>query len=93
MSNLAAFKGPGGIELAPAGLTERLVWLSRFGKPRLGIYGSGGGWHASVDMHVTDSVKGTSFEVKSDFDHVAPDEAVGVLIERLLSALSTLAGA
>lgn len=91
MNALVGIKG-GAAERVPAGLNDRLVWLTKFGKPKVGVYGSGG-WHAHIEMHVADTVKGASFEVKSEFKHQTPDEAVGVLIERMLDTLAQIGAA
>lgn len=76
----------GDVGMTPASLSDRLVWLCRFGKPRVGVYGSN--WHACIEMNT--NTTGTSFEVKSEFKHTTPDEAVDVLITRMLDALKAL---
>lgn len=90
MNNVVAFNGSP-VEVTPVGLGDRLVWLTRFGKPRVGVF-SDGGWRAGIEMHVADSVRGTQFEVTSDFGMRTPDAAVDQLVERMLSAISQLGG-
>jgi hypothetical protein len=75
-------------KLNPADLGEALESLRAFGKPVLGVYGKGRGWHASIDMFV--SSLGSKFEIKSEFDNKTPTEAVSQLIERMTSALKKL---
>lgn len=65
-----------------------LLELAMFGQPRLGIYGSGYGWHCSVNMFVTG--QGIQFEVKSSFDHLTPISAVKECMQRLYEAMSKL---
>jgi hypothetical protein len=90
MNSVVSFKGQP-VEHTPAELRDRLVWLTRFGAPRLGVYD--GGWHAVIDMHVADAVKGASFSVKSDFGCADPEIAVSQLIGRMLEALAKLGAA
>lgn len=81
-----------GVERVPAGLSEKLVWLTKFGKPVVGVYGTGerAEWHASIKMHV--AAKGATFDIGSDWKHYTPEEAVDALIERMLDALAKLNG-
>jgi len=75
------------IERTPADLEGRLVWLLKFGVPRVArTTGSGGGWHARIEMNT--NTDGASFEVKSEFDHATPTQAMDVLIRRMLAALA-----
>lgn len=78
----------GKVETVPSSFEEKLVWLTRFGRPSVGVFDSG--WHASIEMHVADTVKGTSFKVRSDFGLSSPAVAVDELIVRVLSTLSQL---
>lgn len=89
MNNLVAAKA-GITQQVPAALNDRLVWLSRFGKPRVSMQDSG--WSAGIRMHVADSVQGASFEVNSEFGHADPEDAVTQLIDRMLSTLAQLKG-
>lgn len=85
MNALVAAKA-GTIDLAPAGFTDRLKWLCKFGKPRVGV--SGSGWYAKIEMNT--NTTGTSFDVSSDFGMADPEKAVAQLIERMLAALAAL---
>ena len=66
-------------------LEEYLDELSRYGKPRLGLYG---GWSADLDMFVTG--KGTEFKITSGFDHTTPLSAVAECHSRLIDTLRGL---
>jgi hypothetical protein len=68
-------------------LEDLLVKLCEFGKPRVGMYGSG--WHCHIDMHVA-SV-GTSFEVKSEFGHRTPLVAARLCANRVIETLKRFA--
>jgi hypothetical protein len=68
-------------------LEDLLVKLCEFGKPRVGMYGSG--WHCHIDMHVA-SV-GTSFEVKSEFGHGTPLVAARECANRVIETLKRFA--
>ena len=70
-------------------LEETLVYLSRYGKPRIGSYSSPG-WHCCVEMFVTG--KGIAFEVKSDFGHMTPMDAARCCQQRLEEALVQIQG-
>jgi len=72
------------VDCAPASLSERLVWLTRFGKPRVSYPGDG--FYAVIEMHV--SAVGITFKIDSDMRHPTPDAAVEQMIERMLSALA-----
>jgi hypothetical protein len=79
----------GRVETAPADFEEKLVWLCKFGQPRLGMLSKG--WHAKIEMNT--NTTGTSFDVSTDFQQPTPSAAVDQLIERMLTALATLTGA
>ena len=64
---------------------EYLEELSRYGKPRLGLFG---GWHANVDMFVNG--EGTEFKIASSFDHNTPLSAVAECHSRLMDTLRGL---
>lgn len=74
----------GTVDRVPAGLSERLQWLRRYGQPRLHFMSDG--WHARIEMNT--NTTGAEFQVKSEFSHATPDAAVAVLIERMLHALA-----
>lgn len=69
-------------------LAELLAELARFGKPRLGIYGSDGLWHCSVEMNV--SAVGVKFEAKSEYKHATAMEAALVCRDRIRAALASM---
>lgn len=70
----------------PHELHDIMVSLSKFGKVRVGQYGSEGRWSCTVDMHV--SVVGVSFEVNSGFDNTTPLQAAVKCMERVVEAFS-----
>jgi hypothetical protein len=74
------------VERAPADLEGRLVWLLKFGIPRVSRVRSASGWHASIEMNT--NTDGASFEVKSEFNHDTPSQALDLLIRRMLAALA-----
>ena len=76
----------GRVEHVPAGFEEKLVWLCRFGTPRVSRHK--GGWRCGIEMHV--SAVGAQFEIGSEFNHGSPGEAIEVLIQRMLEALATI---
>lgn len=88
MNSLVAVKA-GTTERVPSGFEEQLIWLQKFGQPRVSM--ASNGWHASITMNT--NTTGTEFAVKSEFNHRLPSEAVTVLIERMLAALVALDGA
>lgn len=88
MGDIQAIK-PHRVETVPAGLSERLVWLCKFGKPRLSVPRDG--WHANIEMNT--NTTGSSFTVSTEFKLESPDAAVAQLIERMLETLATLHGA
>lgn len=63
---------------------ELLIHLCQFGLPRLSKHDSG--WHARVDMHV--STAGTSFEIKSEFNHATPLSALELVTVRVSETLA-----
>jgi hypothetical protein len=83
------FAKDGKVETVPAGFEDRLIWLCRFGKPRLSMVGQG--WFASIEMNT--NTTGSSFKVESDFKGATPSAAVDQLTERMLTTLATLTGA
>jgi hypothetical protein len=60
-----------------------LIALCKYGKPRIAKMPDG--WMCSVDMHV--AAKGTSFEVKSDFNCITPSAAVEQVMQRIEDTL------
>jgi hypothetical protein len=87
MQGLVAAKA-GTTDKVPADLAGKLVWMTRFGKPR--ISHTGDGWYSNIEMHVAS--KGTTFTVASDFKHEHPTTALDQCIDRMLSTLSALGG-
>jgi hypothetical protein len=86
--SLAAFspeKTSTAVKVEDASLEELLLELKNFGKPRVGIYGSDGTWHCSVDMN-TNTV-GADFQCKSDFNQPNPTAAAKQCLERVLIAV------
>ena len=66
-------------------LEELLIELLQYGQPRVGVYGSSGEWHCSIEMN-TNSV-GAEFKCRSDYDHPTPTDAARVCLERVLKAV------
>jgi len=85
MNGLVAAKA-GVTETMPAGFEDKLVWLCRFGQPR--VSNGGDGWNACIEMHV--SAQGAKFEIRSDWKMCSPSAAVDMLIQRMLEALARL---
>ncbi len=65
-------------------LEAMLVAMCYFGKPRLNKMKDG--WHCVCEMHVAD--KGTSFEVRSEFNEDTPIQAVRVCMKRIKETLA-----
>jgi hypothetical protein len=73
-------------------LEDVLLDLAKWGKPRVGQYGSShSGWHCHVDVTVTPV--GITFEAKSDFKHATPLEAAMVCRKNLRDAVKAIGGA
>lgn len=72
------------VERVPAGLEERLEWLTRFGKPRVCFDGKG--WSAHMEMHVANA--GAEFTVRSEFNMDTPSAALDQCITRMLETLA-----
>lgn len=73
-------------------LKDVLLDLAKWGKPRVGQYGSThSGWHCWVEVNVTPV--GVKFEAKSDFNHATPLEAAQVCRKNLLAAVKAIGGA
>lgn len=89
MSILTIFK-----QQAAAPATEELqsvlLDLARYGRPRLGMYGSDGTWRCSVEMNTT-SV-GVDFNVASDFKQADPLSAALQCRKNLHEALAKIGG-
>lgn len=69
-----------------------LLDLAKWGKPRVGQYGSNhSGWHCCIEVNVTPV--GVKFEAKSDFDHATPLEAALVCRKNLRDAVKAIGGA
>lgn len=95
MSMLSLFKPAQATAGQSAGetLEEVLQELAKWGKPRVGQYGSTpGGWHCSIEVNVTPV--GVKFEAKSEsFDHLTPTEAAISCRKNLLNAVKAIGGA
>lgn len=75
------------IKVEQMSLEELLMELKKYGKPKVGMYGSGTDetWHCSVDMN-TNTV-GAEFKCRSEFNHTTPTEAAKVCMERVIKAV------
>ena len=78
------------VETTPSGLGEKLVWLQRFGQPRVGVYGGDGLWSAGIEMRTT--ALGADFNISAGHSNPTPDAAVDELTRRVLAALAALKG-
>lgn len=73
-------------------LEDVLLDLAKWGKPRVGQYGSShSGWHCCVEVTVTPV--GVKFEAKSDFNHATPLQAAVTCRKNLLGAVKAIGGA
>jgi len=71
---------------APAGIEDRLIWLCRFGTPR--VFRMNQGWHSAIEMNT--NTTGAKFEIMSAFDCKTPSESVEQLISRMVDALGAI---
>lgn len=67
-------------------LEEHLEKMAYYGKPRVSLVSNG--WHSSIEMNT--NTTGTTFEIRSDFDHASPLMAVKQCHERIVSVLKEL---
>lgn len=74
------------VEKTPADLEGKLVWLTRFGKPR--VCCNGKGFSAHIEMHVAQ--QGATFDIRSEFGMNTPTAAIDMLISRTLESLAKL---
>lgn len=65
-------------------LEQVLCEMTKYGKPRISYIGDG--WFSTIEMNTNS--KGVSFEVKSDFNHVSPVNAVIECRSRMMTAIS-----
>lgn len=65
---------------------EMLIWLLKYGKPKVIFYGKG--WGAQVDMYV--NTRGTEFKISSGIEEPDPKTALIYTIERLAETLHQL---
>lgn len=73
------------IKVEQMNLEELLTELKNYGKPRVGIYGSDGLWHCTIEMN-TNTV-GAKFDCSSDFNHSTPISAARQCLERVIKAV------
>jgi hypothetical protein len=67
-------------------LNDLLIEMSRWGRPRLGMYGVE--WHCNIEVSV--NMVGAKFEVASGFKHPTPIAALLEFRDRLNTALKNL---
>lgn len=67
-------------------LEEHLQEMRYYGKPRVSLMSNG--WYSCIDMNT--NTTGTTFEIKSEFDHPTPTLAAKQCHERILNALKEL---
>lgn len=83
MNDIVKIKEANKSNLSLEGILEN---LSNYGRPSLSLHDRG--WHARLNVFVTG--KGVEFDVKSEFTHATPKDAVNTLTDRLDKALSDL---
>ena len=67
-------------------LEELMVYLIRYGKPRVSYLD--GGWYCKVEMNT--NTKGTQFDVASEFNQPTPLHAARMCHERIVGAMKAL---
>lgn len=67
-------------------LEELMVYMIRYGKPRLSLHD--GGWYCKVEMNT--NTKGTQFDVASEFNQPTPLHAARMCNERIENAMKAL---
>lgn len=72
--------------IADHDLEDLMIYSEKFGKMRLVRMGDG--WFCSIDMNT--NTTGTSFEVKSEFNHATPLVAARTCLDRMHTALEVL---
>jgi len=75
------------VEKTPADLDGKLVWLKRFGQPNIFCHDDGT-FSAKIQMHVAQ--QGASFNIRSDYHHDTPTQAVDQMISRMLETLAQI---
>lgn len=98
MNPLSLFRGgSNGASTQPAAaapqesLEDVLLDLAKWGKPKVGQYGTDGTWQCSIDVNVTPT--GVRFEARSDFKQVTPLAAALMCRKNLLDAVKAMGGA
>ena len=72
-------------------LEDVLLELAKWGKPRVGQYGSDETWNCNLEVSITPI--GAKFEVRSDFKQTTPLAAALQCRENLREAVKTIGGA
>lgn len=72
-------------------LEDVLLELAKWGRPRVGQYGSDGTWNCNLDVSITPI--GAKFEVRSDFKQTTPLAAALQCRENLREAVKKIGGA
>lgn len=67
----------------PTDFEQALIDLAAYGQPRVSLQDNG--WHCWVSMHV--KALGTSVDVRSQFDHPTPREALNCCALRIQEML------
>jgi hypothetical protein len=89
LAKLSSRTWPQPSEPAQPDLEQLLIDLTAFGRPRM-FMADDGTWLAAIDMNTTSA--GAKFEVKSDFKHTNPRDAVVQLAERVRAAVAQIGG-
>jgi len=72
--------------IADMELEERMLYLIRYGKPRISYLDNG--WYCKVEMNT--NTDGTQFDVASEFGQKTPTAAAKQCHERIIGALKAL---
>lgn len=72
-------------------LEDVLMELAKWGKPRVGQYGSDGTWNCNLEVSITPI--GAKFEVRSDFKQNTPLAAALQCRDNLREAVQAIGGA
>lgn len=67
-------------------IQKELIKMLDYGKPSLSFVNKG--WHCGIEMNTNS--KGSTFNVRSEFDHDSPAEAIRVCKLRAKAAIKTI---
>ena len=81
-------KQPKWAEVDQSDVQSVLLFLSKYGRPRLSMTGTDLKWHCRIEMFVTG--EGICFEIKTDYQQATPLNAVQKCAELMIKALDDL---